>query len=300
MNCPACGSAENRKIGKSGIYALNLCDNCGVEYWTPLEHPGEEFYETNHLHDIVEARNLQWRHREFLKNHPSAGDMLDIGCGTGEFLASCRGLGFKVMGVDIAPRNVAEARNRYGIEVFKGTLAGFINEFPGKRFDVITFFEIVEHLADPKSFFDDVKKLLKPNGCIIMSVPNVDRFGGPKEKEEIPPNHLFRWRKSALEKFLSSQGFRDIAITLQPISSEFFLVRGWFSFGIAGKKDPRNAPQGKTSRIPEIGMTTELLQKAAKIKNKIVYPLAVIMAAPLRLLGYKYWDMYAVAALKNK
>lgn len=302
MNCPACGAASTEKIGVSGIYSLMACKDCTVEFWDPLKHPGELFYETSDLHAITGERSLQWRHRFFLENPPLSGDILDVGCGTGEFLAQCRDKGFSVWGVDIAERNIIEAARRHGITtVFKGTLADFVAAHPDKKFDVITFFEIVEHLADPIAFFNDVKKALKLDGKIVMSVPNLDRFGGPIEKEETPPNHLFRWRAPALRRFLGRLGFHDVRIMLQPLSSEFFLVRGWFSFGFMKKiRDSKEHYLFTAAPASPVGRFRRFLLYGARIKSKLAYPLAVLMALPLRLLGMQYWDMYATAALRPR
>lgn len=296
MNCPACGGASTKVTGASGAYTLHFCLNCGVEFWTPLEHPGEKFYETSDLHSIQGERDLQWRHRFFLDNSLPAGDILDVGCGPGEFLAECRKKGFCVWGVDIAERNIQEAKRRYAITtITRGTLRDFIVAHPEKKFDIISFFEIIEHLHDPVAFFEDIKRVLKPGGRIVMSVPNVDRFGGPAEKEETPPNHLFRWRERALRQFLSRMGFKDIQIALQPVSSEFFLVRGWFSFGIIKKIASSQVQQSSVSGGGNNSAIYKALRFAAAVKNKAAYPLAAIMALPLRLLGKKYWDMYATA-----
>ena len=90
MKCPACYAAQPNIIGSSGIYTLYKCSDCAVEFWTPLEHPGEAFYETSDLHNIQGGRSLQWRHRMFLDNPGVPGDILDVGCGPGEFLAEGR------------------------------------------------------------------------------------------------------------------------------------------------------------------------------------------------------------------
>jgi SAM-dependent methyltransferase len=255
---------------------------------------------------------LQWRHYEFLHNPPiKRGDILDIGCGPAEFLNECKKIGFSVLGADIAPRNVAAAQELYRIEVVEGGAAEVANKYPNRKFDVISFFEIVEHLADPVVFFREAKKILKPGGFIVMSVPNSARFGGLFEKEENPPNHLLRWRSTSLKNFLQKQDFEEIRITEQLISSEYPLVRGWFSLAgikriLSREKASDNNHQitqktigqseGSKDALPSRG---DLLKKVAgRIRNFIARPIAAILMFPLRLVGVRYWDMYAVARLK--
>jgi len=298
MNCPICNSNLLKEEEKFGNYTLYECNNCLVQFWWPLKHPGQEFYQTNELHEIKEKRKLQWRHKQFLKNPPiEQGRLLDIGCGPGEFLKAAQNLGFEVWGIDIAPRNIEAAQKFYNLKnIFLGTLEDFINQYPDLKFDIITFFEIVEHLDNPINFFKLIKRLLNPGGYIAMSVPNLERFGGPKEKEENPPNHLFRWRPSTIFKFLETQGFENIKVIAEPFSKDFFFVRGIFSLGLARKvgKDEKQIIFDKDIYATPLN----ILNWAAKIKNTILLPLALIATIPMRFLGYKYWDLYVVAKLK--
>jgi len=245
---------------------------------------------------------LQWRHKQFLKNPPlEKGELLDIGCGPAEFLNECRKIGFSVLGADIAPRNVAAAKESYGIEVVQGGAGEVLVKYPERKFDIITFFEIVEHLADPVGFFKEVKSILKPGGFIVMSVPNSARFGGLFEKEENPPNHLLRWKKESLGKFLSKEDFCNIRILEQPISFEYPMVRGWFSFGII-KPASNNRKNSEGSDLPQVGSYSKkekILKYLAYFKNKLAVPLSAVLMIPLGILGVKYWDMYAVARLSD-
>ncbi|MEN9341792.1 MAG: hypothetical protein RIQ54_48 [Candidatus Parcubacteria bacterium] len=302
MNCAICHSTNIQQGPKNGSYTLQHCHQCGVEFWNPLTHPGEEFYETSDLHDIKGRRDLQWRHRQFLKKPPlTKGKLLDIGCGTGEFLMHCKQRGFEVCGIDIAARNIQEIKRRYGIsQVYQGTIKDFVAQHTQAKFDIITFFEIVEHLADPIDFLNDVKKILNPGGYIVVSVPNAARFGGLKEKEENPPNHLFRWRKKPLQLFLQQEGFINIDVRMQKISHEFFLVRGYFSLGVASKIANKKEDVHGSNQVQKESTTKKIIRILAQYKNRAVIPLAVLLAFPLRLVGYEYWDMYATAQYQIK
>jgi 2-polyprenyl-3-methyl-5-hydroxy-6-metoxy-1,4-benzoquinol methylase len=306
--CPLCASEDLLTHEKSGKYTLRECRACGARFWDPLEHPGKEFYETSDLHEIQGKRSLQWRHKQFLKHPPlTGGKLLDVGCGPGEFLKEAQKIGFEPWGVDIAPRNVEAARNTYGLNnVYLGDLPDIVREHGAERFDVVTFFEIVEHLADPKAFIAMAKKLLKPGGYIVITVPNAERFGGLKEKEETPPNHLFQWRPRTLKHFLEAQGFSHVEVIEQPFSSEFFYVRKFFSFGIMKKIKERdnetksavsNASSGETSKPSR---KRGALRKLAKLKNTLLVPVGAILSFPLALFGVKYWDSYAVGQLPGK
>lgn len=301
MICPICGSLNLIKGEKYGEFTLNTCKDCGVIFWDPLKHPGKNFYETSELHRIEGIKKLQWRHKQFLKNPPvTGGNFLDIGCGTGEFINEVRSLGFDVWGIDISSKQVEFAKKDYNLKnVYNETLEEFSKNKNLLKFDAISFFEVLEHLPNPKEFIGQVKNLLAAGGYIIFSVPNTDRIGMGKESEETPPNHLFRWEKDSISKFLNQEGFEILKIIEQPFSKEFFFTTGFFSFGMVDKL--KNRPSSIKKKVTETGIYNRRLVVVsflAKIKNVLLLPIAHILALVPRILGYKYWDLYVVAKLK--
>ena len=93
-------------------------------------------------------------------------ELLDIGCGDGTFLQLCKEKGFKVAGVDINPAAVNLCKTKGIREVFHGS----IDEVPG-NFDIITMFDVLEHLVDPKNLLMKVWKKLKPGGIVYIETP---------------------------------------------------------------------------------------------------------------------------------
>ena len=102
--------------------------------------------------------------------------VLDIGCGSGSFLRILKNLGHVALGLEISATAV-EAANQSGVKAFVGnpeTKAGF--DEVGKDFDVITLLDVLEHTFDPSQVLRHLAPLLKPDGCIIASVPNLGCF----------------------------------------------------------------------------------------------------------------------------
>src|SRR5438132_718109 len=82
----------------------------------------------------------------------------------------------------------------------------FAAQNPGEKFDVVTFFEVLEHQAAPAEFLRSVKSCLKPRGSIALSVPNRERWLTGPDVLDYPPNHFLRWNVGVLKRFLEMQG----------------------------------------------------------------------------------------------
>jgi 2-polyprenyl-3-methyl-5-hydroxy-6-metoxy-1,4-benzoquinol methylase len=141
-----------------------------------------EFYESEFLelytafHEGVRTR-LGENHKAFFKYFPSnaRGKLLDVGCGDGRFLRYAKKQGFEVWGIDFDKKSVENVKRNLGFDtVFAMSLEEFYEyaKERGLKFDVITFFEVLEHQDKPREFLEMVKGLLKEGGYIAGSVPN--------------------------------------------------------------------------------------------------------------------------------
>ena len=162
---------------------------------------------------------LEPGHKYFLADPlaPGGGALLDIGCGTGNFLAAARDAGYRVTGIEL-DRNAARfAKERLGLQrVLPLTISEFAAQHPEERFDVVTFFEVLEHQAAPVEFLQNVRGRVRTGGLIALSVPNRERWLTGPDVLDYPPNHFLRWNSAALKKFLSAQGFEALSLREQP------------------------------------------------------------------------------------
>jgi len=212
--CPACTiDIDPEIIREVNNFTLNRCPTCGLIFSDPMKNPGAEWYKSlfrksalNFVYD-----GLGWYHKQFLEDKMNYGlRLLDIGCGTGIFLDSARKKGYKVYGIDINREVVDIAKERYNLkEVYAIDEEEFCDNFTYEKFDVITFFEVMEHLNNPAQFVGRVKKMLKPRGYVVLSVPNNDRVLEAIDCD-IPPHHLTKWSKSCLSNFLKKNEFEII------------------------------------------------------------------------------------------
>jgi len=208
-HCPLCQGA-NLKPARTPLdaaYCLLSCESCDLEFAHPMKHPGRDFYEQ--LSPIYSYRRryhtcsleLFASQREFLRQLPArGGDLLDAGCGDGLFLDSAR-RHYRVVGLELDREAAAVARARLpaNTEIYELEFDALREVAHDGAFDVITCFEVLEHLANPVAFFREACLLLKPGGYLAVSVPNRNRYYGRDNAHDFPPNHLTRWSRRSLE-----------------------------------------------------------------------------------------------------
>jgi SAM-dependent methyltransferase len=142
------------------------------------------------------------------------GRLLDVGCGAGYFLDAARETGWDVRGVELSPTAARVGREQLRLDIFQGTLAEA--GFPDNWFDVVTLFEVVEHLRDPGAVLADAQRILKPGGLLAVQVPNDQVayrtwLSRPDNRWwVIPPLHLFYFTDRALRRWLEALGM-DVA-----------------------------------------------------------------------------------------
>ena len=144
-----------------------------------------------------------------LKETPS---ILDIGCATGSLLKSLRSRLWRVTGVEISP--AAEyAINKYGLDIRKIPLEE--NNFSDNSFDVVLTSHLIEHLNDPRSFLEETHRILKENGSIFITTPNISGFQARlfagKWRSAIF-DHLYLFSAHTLKKLLKSTGFKIVKV----------------------------------------------------------------------------------------
>ncbi len=228
--CPICTSETKTPPIQDFIspykeekYELYHCDKCGLEYWTPLQIIPEfytsEGYEAYSSYHSGTRPFPQWTLPFFDYLPGKSGTLLDIGCGDGAFLAKARETGFDVYGIDLDSNSIMAAKNKFNLDTLS---TASINDFVAdakrnnKKFDVITFFEVLEHQDNPLQFISLVKSLLKPGGWLAGSVPNRVRFMAEFDRKinngDLPPHHFLWFSPDVLRYFLTHAGFVSISL----------------------------------------------------------------------------------------
>ena len=243
-----------------------------------------------------------WPLEFFLSQEKRLGEtLLDIGCGNGLFVHPAKKKGYHVVGIDYNKTAIDEGRKLYGLrddELLCTTLSTFTGR--GQTFDVVTMFETLEHVDTPNEFMENIKKLLKPNGVLIMSVPNRNRFIDIMGKSDYPPMHLTQWSQEALIKFVKSHSFEIIVHKIKPVDGWeiVFFVETWLAGSIkdlAREKVSEGIRQNRMKNKSDPQPTLwKLLMLQLNIMSVLLSPLAVFFS----LLGNEGSHQYVM--LKRK
>ncbi|HJL16805.1 MAG TPA: class I SAM-dependent methyltransferase, partial [Sandaracinaceae bacterium LLY-WYZ-13_1] len=137
---------------------------------------------------------------------PPGGRVLEVGCRDGQTLANLRDEhGLRVFGVEPGPAEAQTARER-GVEVFVGLLEEYAPD--GEGFDQVQMFHVLEHLHDPLGALSRLASWLKPDGRLIIEVPNVTHPYGPLEGNFFQNAHLFSFSANTLRGLFVRAGLR--------------------------------------------------------------------------------------------
>jgi SAM-dependent methyltransferase len=143
---------------------------------------------------------------------PPGRSILDIGCASGFFLESL-GSSWLRHGLELSKFSVDRARMRTGISVHQVGLDA--HPFKEAEFDVITLFDVAEHLADPVPAFKEMKRLLKPGGCLLVGTGDAGsitaRLSGNRWTYMCLPEHLSFFNRRSLSNVLRIAGFSRIS-----------------------------------------------------------------------------------------
>lgn len=180
---------------------------------------------------------------------PGAGRrLLDVGCGSGEFLQRMRTSGWEVIGVEPDPMAAARARSR-DLDVRDGALADAALQ--ADFFDAIVLSHVIEHVHDPISLLRECGRVLRPGGVLVVMTPNLDsvghrRFGADWRGLE-PPRHLHLFSSRSLSTCVRTAG-----LTVAALRTSARWVRGiwWVSRVIQHRA-------GSRRRAPGIGCYLE-------------------------------------------
>lgn len=231
LPCEICRVASASLIFVKKGYRLVRCSECGLVYVEnrPSEQQLSELYNSDSYHaeltDDSSPASL-WhkraaaKHLQFVRRYKQSGRVLDIGCSAGFFLRSAREHGWETFGVDRNVRSVQYAKENCGLNVTCGTLEEV--GFPAGFFDVVTLWDVVEHLESPISTLRQIGGYLKDDGILILETPNIDglfpQLSYPVGRlmnywpHPTPPGHLFQFSKKTIRLLLNESGFNPLAI----------------------------------------------------------------------------------------
>lgn len=230
-----CLSCQNGFLDLSS-FSIDLIDFYQNNYHKTVGHDEVKGYDDYYAMESSLTRTfrkhvqdlLQIRSRNKINEY-----LLDVGCGPGFFLKVASRY-YRARGVEIGKEAVFHARNVLGLDVIQGEFKGSL--YSPQSFDVVTMFDVVEHLKNPISTMKDVYALLKPGGVFMLTTGDFSslaaRFFGKRWHLMTLPDHLFFFSKEGLMKILEQIGFQIISVTypMSYFSIDYLVERVMKSF----------------------------------------------------------------------
>lgn len=226
--------------GVDEVFSVAKCQVCDHQFISPtpsvkfleafytsyMSTAKSGFYEQRYSSTIPDSfRNYygRWLNKMLFFRQKSAGDLLDIGSGLGMFLRLAREKGFHVAGIEPNAEAVEYLAREYEIDVSNSLLENYTGT---QQFDVVTMWDLLEHLADPGSALIKVRELLKPDGILVLEIPVRDcllhwlakfayrfTFGLVKRPLYLTygVHHLQYFSGKSILNFLNERGFEILA-----------------------------------------------------------------------------------------
>lgn len=143
--------------------------------------------------------------------------LLDAGCGVGQRLQAFRALGYQVHGLDFVPGVVEHLRTALGIEATCGDLGKLDEIFPAASFDVVTAFQVVEHVHDARALLGRCFRVLRPRGWLVATIPMGDSLQAAVLRERWcnvreAPRHLNLPSHEGVQRACRTVGFERVLI----------------------------------------------------------------------------------------
>jgi 2-polyprenyl-3-methyl-5-hydroxy-6-metoxy-1,4-benzoquinol methylase len=213
--CNLCGKRDFKVVeDDESPFQVLKCRRCGLVFVDPLPEPAvlaahyDDNYYAEWMNSQKELRLRMWRKRlGNLEKYRQIGRILDVGCADGIFLKLAKKNGWEILGIDI----------------FCGDL--FDAGYPDHSFDVVTLWHVLEHVIDPKRYFYEIHRILKPSGLLVVAVPNVNDWVMrvayrifklrplklfSKNDREI---HLYHFSPRTITAYLDKAGFRRLKLS---------------------------------------------------------------------------------------
>jgi len=275
-----------------------------------MANPGQDWYDRTYVirHSAIDTRIRDY-YRWTIRSLPLRGTLLDIGCGEGVFVNYSSQKGFNSSGIDFSKEAIELGRKQYGLKtLFHCSLFKLKEEVRISGFDIVTFFEVLEHLDRPKEFLAETKTFLKKGGYVALSVPFRDRWPF-REFNDYPPHHLTRWTEKSLRTFIQINGFDIIKLKISSGLRSYsiflgYLIRrsvyGLFGMGKKGLNTSEIIESGKEIRLLTHPLIKRILSfvKPRQIRDILLWPIAVI-TYPFVFPWFKGYNLMLIARIKN-
>jgi len=231
-SCPLCGASEVRTRFREGEHRIEDCCSCGVTFVHPRRSAGElldEVYDSTYWRSphprlrgyadyagdgALHLRTFGRRLRVLGPHLPPPGKALDVGCAGGHWVKTLLEAGWDARGLEPSAAIAAGARELLGERLLEGTLDS--SELDGEQLDLITLWDVIEHLPAPLAALERARDLLRPGGRLILETQDLGaplaRLLGRRWHHFKHDEHLVHFDARTLRAALERAGLRVVRL----------------------------------------------------------------------------------------
>lgn len=282
-HCPLCDSSDQKNLFVKGTLNIVKCSRCSMVFANPIEEElisgayydklANPFYLSHDKLQSDYAPVRFTREVRIFRRFCTGGKVLDVGCSTGAFLFQLRQRfpdEYQTTGIDVSGPALDYAEQK-GISVLREPFLSA--DFGAKRFSAITFWAVVEHLANPREFLSKALSILEPGGACFILVPNFRslavRLLGKKYRY-IFPQHVNYFTGQTLDQLVATQPDFQVIHTRSTHFNPLVILQDW--------RKPRDVVPDKER--------AELLRRTTAYKqNPMMMPLKFAINRTEALLG---------------
>jgi SAM-dependent methyltransferase len=229
-NCPVCEATAFEQYMETKDYFLTLetfllskCANCGLVFTNPipelsrlsayydspdyLSHKVDRFSLKGYVYDKIRDINIRRKYK-LVSGYKAGNTILDIGQGTGELMNFFANKGWESVGVEPNPSARAYSEKHFPHTVFD---EDHLDNFEPESFDVISLWHVMEHVPDLTGRMNQIKRLLKKEGILVIAVPMLDSPDALRYREFWAgldvPRHLYHFTKRSMTELLVRNDF---------------------------------------------------------------------------------------------
>jgi 2-polyprenyl-3-methyl-5-hydroxy-6-metoxy-1,4-benzoquinol methylase len=236
--CPVCTSVDTNRYCHKDTSEYFACTSCQALFQHPVPdrqamlNYAETEYAEGVYGEYVGAREMKLAHfaarMDLMRPRVRVGTLLDVGCSCGYFMEVAMREGFEVRGLEFSQHAIDAARPEVRARIIRTS----VNELSGEHeqaYDVITAFDIIEHLERPLEFLQHARRLLRPGGVIVISTPDADHWlrplMGARWPMLQPMQHLTIFSRKSMRVALDTAGFQtEVIETAHKILSYDYLI----------------------------------------------------------------------------
>ncbi len=304
--CIYCGSLKFKPICLRKDKTLVVhCQECHLETVNPL--PTIDIMQKNYQKEMIGNKTGSGLHSNYILErqkrinsfsklynsrlslienlYPCKGNLLDVGCGAGFFLNTAKERGWNCHGMEILPEYIKYAQENFALKNIRLESLDQSITYNANFFDVITLWDLIEHLRNPFNSLKEIYRVMKPGGLLVMWTPNVKNAIFLKEKWTGYKilQHLYFFSGDSLKSMLKKAGFEIISLKTNKARKGLLELKGFKPYD---KSEKPNNP-------------IEKFLKSAKRDLKNSFNPLTYLGPLFDMAGYGF-NLYIIATKPNE